>query len=61
MILILYIFLDFYELIDYLKDHGVLYKNLCPRFLRVLASRACRSAVMIGSPLTTIQLKTVQF
>ena len=46
-------------MIEYLKNHGVLYKNLCPKFQRILASRACRSAVMIGSPLTSLQLQKV--
>lgn len=32
---------------------------MCPKFQRVLASRACRSAVMIGTPLTTIQIQKV--
>lgn len=55
------IILDFKDLIDYLRDHGILYKNLCPKFHRVLASRACRSAVMIGAPLTTLQIEKVIF
>ncbi len=55
-----FIFLDFDELVSFIKDHGILYKNLCPKFQRVLASRACRSAVMIGSPLTTAQIRKVK-
>lgn len=54
-------FLDFNELIAFIKDHGMLYKNMCPKFQRVLASRACRSAVMIGSPLTTLQIRKVSY
>lgn len=46
-------------MIEYIKDHGALYRNLCPKFHRVLASRACRSAVMIGSPLTSLQIHKV--
>lgn len=53
------LFLDFEELVRYMKDHGILYKNLCPKFHRVLASRACRSAVMIGTPLTLAQIQKV--
>lgn len=56
--MILYL-LDFIEMIDYLKDHGLLYKNLCPKFHRILASRACRSAIMIGAPLTAPQIQKV--
>lgn len=53
-------FIDFFELVAFIKDHGILYKNMCPKFQRVLASRACRSAVMIGSPLTTLQIHKVR-
>lgn len=51
---------DFYDLIEHVKDHGLLYRNLCPKFQRVLAYKACRSAVMIGSPLTLQQMQTVR-